>query len=174
MEELEGIKSLTVKSLTNISMRCVTTLLFIIPLNIGPLFKVNHMMRRLRLNFYRAEDAFLIIKKQQWAKEDAEFSKQQEERKRRAKNKRILRNKQRRERKEQELRSMSLPSLHNLYLPDEKSPFEKKSLMTNFLCKGCNTLMKREQNIYQCHDGHIICEVCNASLTVYYTSLYYK
>ena len=171
---MEGIKSLTVKSLTNISMRCVTTLLFIIPLNIGPLFKVNHMMRRLRLNFYRAEDAFLILKKQQWAKEDAEFSKQQEERKRRAKNKRILRNKQRRERKEQELRSMSLPSLHNLYLPDEKSPFEKKSLMTNFLCKGCNTLMKREQNIYQCHDGHIICEVCNASLTVYYTSLYYK
>lgn len=169
MEELEGIKSLTVKSLTNISMRCVTTLLFIIPLNIGPLFKVNHMMRRLRLNFYRAEDAFLILKKQQWAKEDAEFSKQQEERKRRAKNKRILRNKQRRERKEQELRSMSLPSLHNLYLPDEKKSFEKKSLITNFLCKGCDTLMKRGQNIYQCHDGHIICEVCNASLTVYYT-----
>ena len=176
MEELEGIKSLTVKSLTNISMRCVTTLLFIMPLNVGPLFKVNHMMRRLRLNFYRAEDAFLILKKQQWAKEDAEFSKQQEERKRRAKNKRILRNKQRRERKEQELRSMSLPSLHNLYLPDEKKSFEKKSLITNFWCKGCDTLMKRGQNIYQCHDGHIICEVCNASLTVYYIlkSLHYK
>ena len=126
-------------------------------------------MRRLRLNFYRAEDAFLILKKQQWAKEDKEFCKQQEERKRKARNKRVSRNKQRRERKELELRSRSLPSLNKLYVPDEDQSFDKKHLENNFLCKGCKTLMKRGQNIYQCHDGHIICEVCIASIKVLLT-----
>ena len=29
-------------------------------------FKVNHMMRRLKLNFYRAEDEMFIMKKKQW------------------------------------------------------------------------------------------------------------
>ena len=124
------------------------------------------MMRRLRLNFYRAEDAFLILKKQQWAKDDKEFAKQQEERKRKAKNKRVLRNKQRREQKELELRSRSLPSLNNLYMPDKDNSFDRKKLESNFLCKGCINLMKRGQNIYQCHDGHIICEICSGSMKV--------
>ena len=127
------------------------------------------MMRRLRLNFYRAEDAFLILKKRQWAEEDKEFTMKQEERKRNAKKKRLLRNKQRRERKELELRSRSLPSLNKLYVPDEDQSFDKKHLENNFLCKGCKTLMKRGQNIYQCHDGHIICEVCIASIKVLLT-----
>ena len=51
----------------------------------------------------------------------------------------------------------------------QENNLSDKSLENNFLCKGCNTLMKRGQNIYQCHDGHIICEVCNASLAVYHT-----
>ena len=59
-------------------------------------FKVNHMMRRLRLNFYRAEDAFLMLKKKQWAEEDKEFAKKQAERKKKALNKRLIQNKQRR------------------------------------------------------------------------------
>ena len=123
-------------------------------------------MRRLRLNFYRAEDAFLILKKKQWAQEDEEFRKQQDERKRKAKSKRVLRNKQRRERKESELRSRSLPSLNNLYVSDADKSFDTKNLLLNFVCKGCNTRMIRGQNIYQCHDGHIICENCNVRIKV--------
>ena len=59
------------------------------------------MMRRLRLNFYRAEDAFLIMKKREWAQEDIEFAKQQKERKQKSLNKRLVQNRQRRLRKEQ-------------------------------------------------------------------------
>merc|ERR1739838_286783 len=44
--------------------------------------EVNHMMRRLRLNMYRAEDAMFPLRKRQWEKEDAEFAKEQERRKR--------------------------------------------------------------------------------------------
>ena len=134
------------------------------------------MMRRLRLNFYRAEDAFLILKKRQWAEEDKEFTMKQEERKRNAKKKRLLRNKQRRERKEMELRSMSLPSLNNLYMPDENHSFITKNLDTlkkNFVCKGCKSQMHMGQNIYQCSDGHIICNICSTYLKVSIHSLYY-
>jgi hypothetical protein len=42
-------------------------------------------MRRLRLNFYRAEDMMFSMRKREWAKEDEEFAKEQ---KRRAKEKR--------------------------------------------------------------------------------------
>jgi len=139
-------------------------------------YEVNHMMRRLRLNFYRAEDAFLILKKRQWAEEDKEFTMKQEERKRNAKKKRLLRNKQRRERKEMELRSMSLPSLNNLYMPDENHSFITKNLDTlkkNFVCKGCKSQMHMGQNIYQCSDGHIICNICSTYLKVSIHSLYY-
>ncbi len=108
----------------------------------------------------------MILKKQQWAKDDKEFAKQQEERKRKAKNKRVLRNKQRREQKELELRSRSLPSLNNLYMQDKDNSFDRNKLESNFLCKGCINLMKRGQNIYQCHDGHIICEICSGSIKV--------
>ena len=129
------------------------------------------MMRRLRLNFYRAEDAFLILKKRQWAEEDKEFTMKQEERKRNAKKKRLLRNKQRRERKEIELKSMSLPSLNNLYIdmPDENHSFITKNLdrlKRNFVCKGCKSQMHMGQNIYQCSDGHIICNIFSTYLKV--------
>ena len=38
--------------------------------------EVSHMMRRLRLNFYRAEDMMFIMRKREWAKEDEEFAKE--------------------------------------------------------------------------------------------------
>ena len=69
------------------------------------------MMRRLRLNFYRAEDAFLVLKKKQWAEEDKEFAKKQQERKRKSEAKRLVQNRLRRQRKDIEgnRRSVSLP-----------------------------------------------------------------
>ena len=63
------------------------------------------------MNFYRAEDAFLVLKKKQWAEEDKEFTKKQQERKRKSETKRMIQNRLRRQRKEMESnrRSVSLP-----------------------------------------------------------------
>ena len=36
--------------------------------------EVSSMMRRLRLNFYRAEDMMFIMRKRQWEIEDKEFA----------------------------------------------------------------------------------------------------
>ena len=65
------------------------------------------MMRRLRLNFYRAEDAMLVIKKRHWAEEDKAFENQQKERKRKLMKKRLLQNRERRLRRESELSNNS-------------------------------------------------------------------
>ena len=70
-------------------------------------YEVAHMMRRLRLNFYRAEDAMLVLKKRQWAEEDAALEKQEKERKRKLLKKRFLQNKERRLRRESGLSSNS-------------------------------------------------------------------
>jgi hypothetical protein len=40
--------------------------------------EVNHTMRRLRLNMYRAEDAMYLLRKRQWDMEDAEFARSKE------------------------------------------------------------------------------------------------
>ena len=64
--------------------------------------EVSAMMRRLRLNFYRAEDMLFIYRKRQWEIEDKEFAIEQ---KRRAKEKRermVKRNRDRRLQKEKE------------------------------------------------------------------------
>ena len=70
-------------------------------------YEVAHMMRRLRLNFYRAEDAMLVIKKREWAEEDKALEKQDKERKRKLLKKRFLQNKERRLRRESGLSSNS-------------------------------------------------------------------
>ena len=139
-------------------------------------YEVNHMMRRLRLNFYRAEDAFLVMRKRQWAEEDREFKKKQKERKRKAKNKRIEQNKQRRLRKEMERRSMSLPSLVLEDINNEAYPdFRAKNLdilKSHFICPNCKTLMNANMKIFQCIDGHIVCENCKSKTEVCTCSLY--
>ena len=138
--------------------------------------EVNFMMRRLRLNFYRAEDAFLVMRKRQWAEEDREFKKTQDERKRKAKNKRIEQNKQRRLRKEMERRSMSLPSLVLEDINNEAYPdFRAKNLdilKSHFICPNCKTLMNANMKIFQCIDGHIVCENCKSKTEVCTCSLY--
>ena len=70
-------------------------------------YEVAHMMRRLRLNFYRAEDAMLVIKKREWAEEDKALEKQDKERKRKLLKKRFLQNKERRLRRESGLSNNS-------------------------------------------------------------------
>ena len=62
--------------------------------------EVNHMMRRLRLNMYRAEDAMYLLRKRQWDKEDADFDQEQEWRKKEAHQRRINKNRKRRLKKE--------------------------------------------------------------------------
>ena len=126
------------------------------------------MMRRLRLNFYRAEDAFLVMKKKQWEAEDKQFAKLQADRKRKAQNKRILQNRQRRERKDMERRSLSLPSLNQEFLKDDFTPFKPLTLRSSFLCNICQKEMSASVAIFQCSDGHILCEDCTHTVEVRY------
>ena len=118
------------------------------------------MMRRLRLNFYRAEDAFLIMKKKQWAEEDKEFEKQKKNRKKEDNMKRLIKNRQRRHQREFDQRSLSLPSLiaeeNNVENDTRTSNFS--ALMTHFNCPVCDKEMLDE--IHQCVDGHILCADC--------------
>ena len=118
------------------------------------------MMRRLRLNFYRAEDAFLIMKKKQWAEEDKEFEKQKKNRKKEDNMKRLMKNRQRRHQREFDQRSLSLPSLiaeeNNVENDTRTSNFS--ALMSHFNCPVCDKEMLDE--IYQCVDGHILCADC--------------
>ena len=58
--------------------------------------QVNHMMRRLRLNFYRAEDMMFIARKAQWEAEDREFAVEQARRKKEKRERLIKKNRDRR------------------------------------------------------------------------------
>merc|ERR1719340_419904 len=62
--------------------------------------EVAHMMRRVRLNMYRAEDEMFIIRKRQWREEDAEFAKEQARRSQEAKERRKKKNLMRRMRRQ--------------------------------------------------------------------------
>ena len=77
MEERAATRSLRTESPTNMKTRCsilTTNITLSIPsiLTINMMrfamydCQVNHMMRRLKLNFYRAEDEMFIMKKKQW------------------------------------------------------------------------------------------------------------
>ena len=135
--------------------------------------EVNFMMRRLRLNFYRAEDMYLIYKKKQWAvktdlmicewqllsiftctlqEEDREFKKEQDRRKKEKKERMIRKNKERRmqrqleeQREEEERRSVEDARLRRLLAPLLR-------------CPGCGAVMAPPVQIFQCGDGQIICD----------------
>ena len=128
--------------------------------------EVSHMMRRLRLNFYRAEDMMFIMRKREWAKEDEEFAKEQ---KRRAKEKRermIKKNKARRLKKESE-NAVSLYSIasnrhdeRKQKNEDEKEKALSMKLLALLTCPLCKAKMLPPEEIFQCEDGHILCKAC--------------
>ena len=70
MEERAGTRSLRTESRTNMRMRSsilIISIPSILTIDIDDDDdQVNHMMRRLKLNFYRAEDEMFIMKKKQW------------------------------------------------------------------------------------------------------------
>ena len=108
---------------------------------------------------YRAEDAMFLLRKRQWEKEDAEFAKEQERRKKEAHQRRIKKNRERRLRKEEEEREEELKFAQ----PETISPGDKmlvKSLKSHFQCPICEEIMSPPSAIYQCEDGHILCQHC--------------
>ena len=130
--------------------------------------EIAHMMRRLRLNFYRAEDAMFIMRKRQWAKEDEEFAKEQ---KRRAKEKRdrlIKKNKARRLKKDMDSREKSKDVVkkksHKKMDHDKEEEELKKQLRLLLVCPVCSTMMPPPEPIYQCRDGHTLCKRCRFKL----------
>ena len=122
--------------------------------------EVNHMMRRLRLNMYRAEDAMYLLRKRQWDKEDAEFAQEQEQRRKEAHQRRIKKNRERRMKKEAQESAEPL----NFFQQDCYVGYEDKllarSLKSHFSCPICEDLMTPPSPIYQCEDGHILCQHC--------------
>ena len=118
------------------------------------------MMRRLRLNFYRAEDMLFIMRKRQWEIEDKEFAIEQ---KRRAKEKRermVKKNRERREKKEKEEQKLC----NEKKAREEKEDRElQSSLVSLFNCTLCSVTMAPPKKIYQCVDGHILCRQCRKS-----------
>ena len=122
--------------------------------------EVAHMMRRLRLNFYRAEDMMFIMRKRQWEEEDKEFAKEQ---KRRAKEKRerlVKKNRDRRLKKEKEEQKVEE---EKKAVEDKEEKELQKGLAALFKCPLCAVTMSPPRKIYQCMDGHILCKECRKS-----------
>ena len=125
--------------------------------------EVAHMMRRLRLNFYRAEDMMFIMRKRQWAIEDEEFAKEQ---KRRAKEKRdrlLKKNKARRLKKEMEENNEEPKTdvvKKSMIGEDKKEKELEEGLSTLLTCPLCSVMMSPPREIFQCLDGHILCKDC--------------
>ena len=121
------------------------------------------MMRRLRLNFYRAEDMMFIMRKREWAKEDEEFAKEQKRRAKEKKERLIKKNKARRLKKEmgatkgeQKAEFKEEPKT-TLDQQDKELGEELSALLK---CPVCSKKMTAPQEIYQCVDGHILCKDC--------------
>merc|ERR1711936_1296564 len=92
------------------------------------------MMRRLRLNMYRAEDALFLMRKHQWEKEDAEFAKEQARRKKEGHQRRIKKNRERRlkiEAQEKEKRTKQIEEERKI---DEEDRKLATSLKIQFCC----------------------------------------
>ena len=125
--------------------------------------EVSHMMRRLRLNFYRAEDMMFILRKREWAKEDEEFAIEQKRRAKEKKERLIKKNKDRRLKKEMEEQNQEQKfeekSEPNINIDKEEKELQDK-MATLFKCPVCSVMMSPPREIYQCLDGHILCKEC--------------
>jgi hypothetical protein len=122
--------------------------------------EVSFMMRRLKLNFYRAEDMMFIMRKRQWEIEDKEFAIEQ---KRRAKEKReriVKKNRERRIKKEMEEKKLEDVKKSSEEREDKEL---QKTIVALFKCPLCDDTMSPPKKIYQCMDGHILCKKCRKS-----------
>jgi len=122
--------------------------------------EVSHMMRRLRLNFYRAEDMLFIMRKKQWAIEDAEFAVEQKRRAKEKTERRIKKNRDRRLKKEKEEQKVEVEK-KVVEAKEEKEL--QRSMASIFKCPLCDITMSPPRKIYQCIDGHILCQDCRRS-----------
>ena len=109
---------------------------------------------------YRAEDAMFLLRKRQWEKEDAEFAKEQERRKKEAHQRRIKKNRERRLRKEEDEREEVLKLIKPKTSINPGDKMLIKSLKSHFHCPICESVMSPPSTIYQCEDGHILCQDC--------------
>ena len=111
---------------------------------------------------YRAEDAMFMLRRRQWDKEDKEFAEEQERRKKEAHQRRIKKNRERRLKKEEE--EKETVEEYKFFQPEknveQKDKLLAKSLRTQFNCPICADIMSPPSPIYQCEDGHILCQRC--------------
>jgi len=116
--------------------------------------EVNHMMRRLKLNFYRAEDEMFIMRKRQWRMEDEEFAKEQKRRAKEKMDRRIRKNKERRlKRAEEEMADR---------MKEERGQEDQLAISIRSVlhCRQCQTSLAPPTHIYSCRQGHSLCGNC--------------
>ena len=118
------------------------------------------MMRRLRLNFYRAEDMLFIMRKRQWEIEDKEFAVEQKRRAKEKKERLIKKNRDRRLKKEKE--EQKLEDEKRAVKAKEEKDLQKK-MAAMFKCPVCGITMSPPRKIYQCIGSHILCQNCRRS-----------
>ena len=109
---------------------------------------------------YRAEDAMFMMRKRQWDAEDAEFAKEQLRRKKEAYQRRIKKNRERRLRREDQESIEHLDNIEKESQVNLEDTKLAKTLKSHFKCPICEDLMSPPSPIYQCEDGHILCQHC--------------
>ena len=92
--------------------------------------------------------------------EDQEFKKEQDRRKKEKRERMIKRNKARRMKREQEEQRVEQEKLEEMMKDEEKL---RGLLSVLFSCPLCNSLLTPPSPIYQCRDGHILCQQCRYS-----------
>jgi len=116
--------------------------------------EVNHMMRRLKLNFYRAEDEMFIMKKKQWRREDEEFAREQQRRAKERHERRVRKNRERRLAREEE------EMVNRMAEERRQEDGLAVAIRTLLTCGVCGLSLAPPSVIYSCKRGHPLCQQC--------------
>ena len=116
----------------------------------------SHMMTRLKLNYYRAEDEMLIMERIKWRKEEEERKKERKKAEKELAKIRAQKNKEWRERREEERKKQE-----EWFEEEPSHDFcVEEALRSELKCPLCSVWMMPPAPIYQCEDGHVLCAHC--------------
>jgi len=119
----------------------------------------SHMMTKLKLNVYRAEDEFITMQRIQWRKEEEESRK---ERKKVEKEMAALRTQQNREWRERREEEKKEKESSGSCCEVESVCGVEEALREELRCPSCTSPLLPPSPVYQCEDGHVLCYMCRA------------
>ena len=121
----------------------------------------QHMMTKLKLNYYRAEDEMLIMERIQWRKQEEERRKERKRVEKELAALRLTKNKEWREKREEERKRQ----IQTVKEEDESilgtDNDVEEALRNELKCPVCGEWMLPPNPIYQCEDGHVLCSRCS-------------